>query len=215
MKRKRIVVMGFMGSCPIAGVIWQHVHYIVGLQQLGHEVYYIEDSARIPYNAESFDTSNDFSYATKLLARLANEFDFKNRWSFCARYLPELPTVGLSLRKIRQLYKSADAILNVCGAQEFNADLLASDRILYIESDPGVEQIKVDQRARSTIKYLRRHHALFTFGENVGSSSFPVPTHKLKWLPTRQPIVTDLWKTNRRPLPAAVFTSVEIGRAHV
>src|SRR5437762_4305838 len=208
MKRKRIVVMGFMGSCPIAGVIWQHVHYIVGLQRLGHEVYYIEDSARIPYNAETFDTSNDFSYATKLLARLANEFDFKNRWSFCARYFPELRTVGLPLRKIRQLYKSADAILNVCGAQEFNDDLLASDRILYIESDPGVEQIKVDQRVRSTIKYLRRHHALFTFGENVGSSSFPVPTHKLKWLPTRQPIVTDLWKTNRRPLPAAVFTSV-------
>ncbi|HTD01902.1 MAG TPA: hypothetical protein VK637_07135, partial [Chthoniobacterales bacterium] len=118
MKRKRIVVMGFMGSCPIAGVIWQHVHYIVGLQRLGHDVYYIEDSARIPYNAETFDTSNDFSYATKLLARLASEFDFKDRWAFCARYLAELPTVGLSLREIRQHYKSADAILNVCGAQE-------------------------------------------------------------------------------------------------
>ena len=168
MKRKRIVVMGFMGSCPIAGVIWQHVHYIVGLQRLGHDVYYIEDSARIPYDAETFDTSNDFSYATKLLAHLASEFDFKDRWAFCARYLPELPTAGLSLREIRQHYKSADAILNVCGAQEFNDDLLASDRILYVESDPGVEQIKVDQSIQSTIDYLRRHHALFTFGENVG-----------------------------------------------
>src|SRR5205085_185093 len=92
MKRKRIVVMGFMGSCPIAGVIWQHVHYIVGLQRLGHDVYYIEDSARIPYNAETFDTNNDFSYATRLLARLASEFDFKERWAFCARDLPELAT---------------------------------------------------------------------------------------------------------------------------
>ena len=46
MTRKRIVVMGFMGSCPIAGVVWQHLHYIVGLQRLGHEVYYVEDSAR-------------------------------------------------------------------------------------------------------------------------------------------------------------------------
>ena len=48
MKRKRLIVMGFMGSCPIAGVIWQHVHYIVGLQRLGHDVFYIEDSARLP-----------------------------------------------------------------------------------------------------------------------------------------------------------------------
>ena len=31
MNRKRIIVMGFMASCPIAGVVWQHVHYIVGL----------------------------------------------------------------------------------------------------------------------------------------------------------------------------------------
>jgi hypothetical protein len=30
----------------------------------------------------------------------------------------------------------------------------------------------------------------------------------MKWLATRQPIVTDLWKTNRPPAPAAVFTSV-------
>ncbi len=62
-KRKRIVVMGFMGSCPIAGVIWQHVHYIVGLQRLGHDVYYIEDSARMPYNPETFEISEDFQYA--------------------------------------------------------------------------------------------------------------------------------------------------------
>src|SRR5689334_11679754 len=110
MNRKRIVVMGFMGSCPIAGVIWQHVHYVVGLQRLGHEVYYIEDSARIPYNAETFDTSNDYTYAANLLKRLAEEFDFKSRWSFCARYLPELPTAGLPLKRIRQLYKTADAI---------------------------------------------------------------------------------------------------------
>jgi hypothetical protein len=180
----------------------------VGLQRLGHEVYYIEDSARIPYNAETFDTNNDYTYATKLLAGLAAEFDFKNRWAFCARYLPELPAVGLTLKKIRQLYKSADAILNVCGTQEFNDDLLASDRILYLESDPGVEQIKVDQNVESTINYLGRHHALFTFGENVGTKRFPVPTHGLKWLPTRQPIVTDLWKTQRGPGSAAVFTSI-------
>ena len=208
MKSKRIVVTGFMGSCPIAGVIWQHLHYIVGLQRLGHEVYYIEDSARIPYNAETFDTSNDYTYAATLLARLADEFDFKNRWSFCARYLPELPTAGLSLKKIRLLYQSADAILNICGTQEFNDDLLTSDRILYVESDPGVEQIKVDQGVQSTLAYLRRHHALFTFGENVGTKRFPVPVHRLKWFPTRQPIVTDLWRTRAAPPSTAIFTSI-------
>lgn len=208
MKRRRLIVMGFMGSCPIAGVIWQHIHYIVGLQKLGHDVFYIEDSARLPYNPVKMEVNNEFDYAARLLRDLAAEFDFKNRWSFCARYLPGNPTAGLPLKRIRELYREADAILNVCGTQEFNDDLLTSERILYIESDPGVEQIKVDQKVKATSKYLRRHHAIFTFGENVGTNVFPVPTRHLKWLPTRQPVVTDLWKNNRRPLPAAVFTSV-------
>jgi hypothetical protein len=207
-KRKRVVVMGFMGSIPIAGVIWQHIHYIIGLKRLGHDVYYIEDSARLTYNPETFDTGEDFSYAARVLDQLSREFDFKNRWAFCARFAKGIPTAGLSLKEVRQLYKDADAILNVCGAQEFNDDLLQSDRILYVESDPGVEQIKIDQRVRSTIDYLRRHRALFTFGENVGTKKFPVPTHGFKWLPTRQPVATDLWKTDRSPPRAAVFTSV-------
>jgi hypothetical protein len=122
--------------------------------------------------------------------------------------LPGNPTAGLSLKKIRQLYREADAILNVCGTQEFNDDLLVSDRILYVESDPGVEQIKIDKGVKSTMEYLRRHRALFTFGENVGTKTFPVPTHGFKWLPTRQPTVTDLWKTKRSPSDTAVFTSV-------
>jgi hypothetical protein len=208
MKRKRIVVMGFMGSCPIAGVIWQHIHYIVGLNRLGHDVYYIEDSARLPYNPETFEVNEDYGYAAKILARLAGEFGFRQRWSFCARFLPHTPTAGFGLQKIRQLYREADAILNVCGTQEFNDDLRRSDRLLYIESDPGLEQIKVDQRKKSTIEYLRQHHALFTFGENIGTKKFPVPLHGLRWLPTRQPIVTDLWKTSRRPAKGAVLTTI-------
>ena len=207
-KRKKIVVMGFMGSCPIAGVIWQHVHYIVGLNRLGHDVYYIEDSARLPYNPQTFDTNDDYGYAGKILSCLAREFGFQRRWSYCARYLPKNPTVGLPLKTIRQLYRDADAIFNVCGTQELNDDLRRSDRLIYIESDPGVEQIKVDQRKRSTIDYLRAHHALFTFGENVGTKEFPVPLHGIKWLPTRQPIVTDLWKTSRRPAKGAVLTTI-------
>jgi hypothetical protein len=208
LKRKRIVVMGFMGGMPIAGVIWQHVHYVVGLQRLGHDVYYIEDSARLPYNPETFEVNDEFDYAAKVLDRLAGEFDFKNRWAFCARYLKKNPTAGLPLKTIRQLYRDADAILNICGTQEFNDDLLKSDRIIYVESDPGVEQIKIDKRIRSTIDYLSRHHALFTFGENVGTKNFPVPTHGFRWHPTRQPIATDLWKTDRGPRRAAVFTSI-------
>jgi hypothetical protein len=208
MARKRIVVMGFMAGCPIAGVVWQHIHYIVGLQRLGHEVYYIEDSARLPYDPTTFEVTNDYSYALKNLARLAAQFGFEHRWAFCARYLPDEPCHGLSIEKVRDLYRTADAILNVCGTQELNADLLASERILYVESDPGVEQILVDKGDPKPIEYLSRHRTLFTFGEHIGTPEFPVPLHQFQWLPTRQPVVTDFWKADAPPPAGAVFTSI-------
>ncbi len=208
MNRKRIVVMGFMASCPIAGVIWQHVHYIVGLQRLGHEVYYIEDSARLPYDPQKFEITNDYSYALSFLDKLSRQFGFEGRWAFCARYLPGEPCHGLSIERVRELYREADAIFNVCGTQEMNADLLQSERILYIESDPGVEQIRVDKGEAKPIEYLSQHRKLFTFGENIGTPECPIPTHQFQWLPTRQPVVTDFWKTDVPPLPGALFTSV-------
>jgi hypothetical protein len=208
MDRKRIVVMGFAAGCPIAGVVWQHIHYIVGLQKLGHEVYYIEDSARLPYNPVTYEVTDDYSYAAGILEKLAKEYGFDGRWSYCARYLPETPCAGLPLSRVRELYREADAILNVCGSQEFNEDLLKSDRILYVESDPGVEQIKVDKGAATTVEYLKAHRALFTFGEDIGTEHFPVPLHGFTWLPTRQPVVTDLWHVETPPRAGAVFTSV-------
>ncbi|MBA3386360.1 MAG: hypothetical protein H0T95_07050, partial [Chthoniobacterales bacterium] len=55
---------------------------------------------------------------------------------------------------------------------------------------------------------LRAHQTLFTFGENVGTKVFPVPARAVKWLPTRQPVVTDFWKTTKPPAASAVFTSI-------
>lgn len=208
MQRKRIVVMGFMAGCPIAGVVWQHLHYIVGLQRLGHEVYYVEDSARYPYNPVTYDTSPDYTYAAETLSRLGSKFGFADRWSYCARFQQEPQTAGMDHAKIRELYRTADAILNVCGSQEFNEDLLQSDRILYVESDPGVEQIRIDQGKTSTLEYLHRHRALFTFGENIGSPAFEVPLHGVEWLPTRQPVVTEFWRCDSPPPRGAMFTSV-------
>ncbi len=199
MKRKKIAVLGFMANCPIAGVVWQHIHYIVGLQRLGHEVYYIEDTSRIPYDPVQQTPTEDYSFAADVLARLAKEHDFEGRWAFSPRYKSPEETAGLSRSFLNRLYADADALLNLCGSHELNDDLLRSERIVYVESDPAVEQIKVDQGNKATAAFLARHCARFTFGENVGRPEFPVPLHGLIWLPTRQPVVCDFWSSAAPP----------------
>jgi hypothetical protein len=208
MARKRIVVMGFMGGIPIAGVVWQHLHYIVGLQRLGHDVYYCEDSARQAYNPETFYYGEDWSYAARFLEKMARRFGFEGRWGYCARFLPDQPTAGLSREKIRELIKTADAALNVCGTQEIHEELRGAANLVYVESDPGVEQARLDNGDNEPREYLDQHRALFTFGESIGTPEFPIPLHGYRWLPTRQPVVTDLWKTDTPPPDDAVFTTI-------
>ena len=211
MKRKKIIVLGFMGGMPIAGVIWQHIHYIVGLQRLGHEVYYVEDTSNYPYDPVAFNISEDYSYAAQTLGRLAEEYGFQGRWAYCARYKDPFESAGMSLASLKDLYREADCALNICGSHDMNDEIRSIRNLIYMESDPGVEQIKIDQGESTTIDYLKEHRHLFTFGENIGTPAFAVPTHGFKWLPTRQPVVTDLWCPAAEPLapdPAALFTTI-------
>ncbi len=117
MKKKRIIVLGFMAGCPIAGVIWQHIHYIVGLQRLGHEVFYVEDTSRFPYNPATFDISDDYTYATETLATLAKEHDFEGKWAYCARYRDPFEIAGMERSQLLELYQTCDAALNICGSR--------------------------------------------------------------------------------------------------
>jgi hypothetical protein len=206
--KKRIVVMGFMAGIPIAGVVWQHLHYIVGLQRLGHDVYYCEDSARYVYNPVTYEYGEDYSYAVAELERLSRRFGFENRWAFSARFIKGEPTAGMTRLQMLELIRSADAVLNICGSQEMHEELRGMGNFLYIESDPGLEQIRIDNGDLEPRTYLDEHRKLFTFGENIGTSLFPVPLHGMEWLPTRQPVVTDFWKADGPPPVDAVFTTI-------
>src|SRR4051812_49350041 len=46
--RNKIVLLGMMSRMPVAGVVWQTAHYLVGLQRLGYDVYYVEASGHHP-----------------------------------------------------------------------------------------------------------------------------------------------------------------------
>jgi hypothetical protein len=210
MKQKKIIVLGFMGGCPIAGVIWQHIHFIVGLQRLGHDVYYVEDTGTYPYNPVRPDIS-DHSYSTLTLSKLANEHGFEGRWAYCARYRAPFAVDGMEWRTLLKLYKEADCALNICGSHAINEEIASVRHLIYVESDPGVQQIKIDKGDRVTIDYMRAHRQLFTFGENIGTREFLIPLHDFSWMGTRQPIVTDFWcaaEEARSPNPEAALTSI-------
>jgi hypothetical protein len=159
----------------------------------------------------TFDISDDFSYAAQTIGKLASQHGFKGRWAYCARYKEPFAIAGMERDALLKLYKEADCALNICGSHELNEELASISHLIYVESDPGEEQIKIDKGERDTIDYLRAHQHHFTFGENIGTSAFAVPVHDFTWLTTRQPVVTDFWCATAEappPPPEALLTSI-------
>jgi hypothetical protein len=207
----KVIVLGFMGRTPISGVIWQHLHYLVGLQRLGCEVWYVEDTSIWPYDPKAMTVTDDERPVIELLGKLASEFGFEDKWIYRARFKNPFITAGQSDLAYRQLLADADCALNICGAHELHEEIAIVKKLIYIESDPGVEQILIDQGGEMNRDFLQSFHYRFTFGESIGTDAFPVPLYGLEWLPTRQPVVTDFWLSaaeHSTPSPMPVFTSI-------
>src|SRR5207247_920782 len=82
--RPKIVVLGMMTKIPVAGVVWQTMHYLVGLERLGFDAYYVEAHARTPsmfVHAPHEDVSDT---AAAFIATTMRRFGLEDRWAFHA-----------------------------------------------------------------------------------------------------------------------------------
>src|SRR5512133_1004093 len=58
-QKLRIIVGGLVGQYPLGGVAWDYFHYVLGLHELGHDVYYDENTNTWPYDAVKQQPSDD------------------------------------------------------------------------------------------------------------------------------------------------------------
>lgn len=201
----KIVVFGILFWYPLAGVTYQFLHYLIGLRELGYDSYYVEDSGRWVYDPRINDLTPDAAANVAAVAPLLAAHGFGDRWAFRGAY-PDGQCYGMSETKILGLYRDADALLNVTGAQELREEHLVCPRRIYVESDPFAAQVRVAQGDRLTIGQLELHDTHFSFGENLGAPDCQVPVERFQWLPTRQPVALALWHNDDRPSDAAYTT---------
>ncbi|HAA04332.1 MAG TPA: hypothetical protein DCE18_13240, partial [Syntrophobacteraceae bacterium] len=202
----KIIVFGILFWYPLAGVTYQFLHYLIGLRRLGYDPYYIEDSARYVYDPRIIDLTADASANVAAVAPILEAHGFADRWAFRGSY-PGGRCYGMSQEAILQLYRDADAFLNVTAAQEIREEQLACRRRIYVESDPFAAQAGVVQGNAGTIAALSAHDTHFSFGENLGAPDCGVPVERFNWLPTRQPVVMDLWDSTHVP-PGGTYTTI-------
>jgi len=202
--RGKVVVLHFAGQMPLAGIAWQAINYLVGLERLGFEAWYVEDHGANPYDPRIASVSMDCAYNLAVLRRTMERHGFAGRWA----YWDAINDVyhGLTREAVRALYREADALVNLCGATRLRDEHMACARRAMIDTDPVYEQIKYAAADREARAYLDAHTHFFTYGENVGGPGWIVPLCGVPWRATRPPVVLDLWRSAQPP--GACFTTI-------
>lgn len=180
-----------MGRSPFAGVAWQVLHYLEGLNRLGCDVCYIEDTGSWPYDPEQNTITDKLDYTEHYIGRLMTWCGFSDRWAYCA---PTGRTFGLSRSKILERLEQADVLINVTGSTVLQDEHLRVPVRIYLETDPVLPQIEIAKGNQFYINLLSAHTHHFTYGENLSSPGCAVPVGQFHYFPTRQPVLLDWWK---------------------
>jgi GT2 family glycosyltransferase len=204
---KKIVLLGMMTRIPVAGVVWQTAQYLVGLERLGFEPYYVETHARTPSMLMEREEDDSSAKAAVFIDRVMRRFGMRDRWAFYALHDDDR-CFGMSRPQLKRLYDSALALINLHGGTEpFLPELRQSERLVYLETDPVQLQVELHQDLQQTIDFLEPHCAFFTFAENYGAPDCRLPVQdRFPLQPTRQPVVLDFWRP--RDVDATKLTTV-------
>src|SRR5215212_918315 len=101
-----------MSKMPVAGVVWQTVHYLVGFQRLGYDVYYVEAHARTPSMFMETEQCDGSLKAAAFIDGVMRRFGLADRWAYHALHEPDARCYGMSDTALRELYASADVLIN-------------------------------------------------------------------------------------------------------
>lgn len=201
-----IVVGGYIVGYPLGGMTWHYLNYLLGLQSLGHEVWFLESTGdwAEPYDPTTNTCSPDATYGLNYLREtfeyvgLPLRFCYENKFAGMHH--------GLSKEELHALLKRADVMICVSGVTPINPEWPRVKRMCVIDTDPVFTQLRMNHDA-GHLDYFRQFDVAATFGKLIGTAASPLPTHGFDWVPTSQPIALDHWP--EAPPPATrVFSTL-------
>jgi hypothetical protein len=211
----RIIVSGLVGLHPVGGMAWHYLQYVIGLAQLGHDVYYHEDTWSWPYHTVERTYTSDGNYSARYIGDFFERYapELGERWHYL--HLHET-SFGMARAAFDEVARTADVFLNVSGAGFIPDNLSPRCVKVFLDTDPGYNQIMLSERFAWSENVERwcasvaTHDHHFTFAENIHGADCVIPTMGFEWKTTRMPVVIDLWEPAARnePPEAAPWTTI-------
>jgi ATP-binding cassette, subfamily B, bacterial len=205
--RPKIVLLGMLTKIPVGGVAWLVAQYAAGFERLGYEVYYVEAHSRTPSMFMGHQDDDGTKRAVSYLADVAARFGFRDRWAFQALH-EHGRCYGMSAGQLDRLYRDAALIINMHGGTLPFPEHAATDRLVFLGTDPVEVELEVHRGDRRAIEFLDQHVAFFTWGLNFGNPDCKLPwASPFRFVPSPPPVVLEFWENDRVP-DGAPFTTI-------
>ena len=207
----RIVLGSYMVRYPLGGNLSWALQWLVGLQRLGHDIYFVEKSG---YSNSCFDPvrdimSDDCSYGVAVVGDLFARFGLGGRWCYVdagGRYY------GLGRADVEDVFRSADLFIDMGTHGSWLAEAATAKLRVLVEAEPGFTQMKMARRLAAG-EVLAEYDAYYSIGQNIGTAASTAPLAGRCWRSVFNPVVPELFATT--PAPAdGPFTTVMNWRAH-
>jgi hypothetical protein len=211
----RIIVGGLVGQYPLGGVAWDYFHYVLGLAELGHEVYYHEDTWTWPFNPVGGYPVDDPAYTADFIGNFFRRYapELAERWCYVLLHDKHL---GIQKPAWDDICRTADVYLNVSGACFLPDELGPNCRRVFIDTDPGYNQILMATRPAWSehvdrwVSDIQQHDVHLTYAENIHGDDCLIPKVGIDWVPTRCVVTLPPWQRVKEatPPPGGPFTTV-------
>lgn len=201
----RIVFAGSIGRCGLGGQAWASLQYLIGLRELGHEVFYLEDCGESSwvYNWEAQEWTFDLSYPAAYVRDSLEPFGFSGNWV----YRTNKESCGATLKTFGEFCAAADLlIVRNLPLWDWREEYDRPTRRAFIDGDPAFTQISIANGDAGLASAIARCERRFTVGYRHGAADCAIPDAGGPWLPTIHPVALSHWPV--ASCEATHFTSV-------
>lgn len=207
----RIIIASYLVRYPVGGYQSWMLQWLLGLERLGHEVYFVEKAG---WENSCFDPitnqmGNDPSYGINSLRNLFRRFGFDRRWCYVAfdgKYY------GLSRHQIENIFCETDLYLDHMDGSEWEEESQHAHLRVMVDGEPAYFQMQMEQREKRGEKLPTFDH-YYSVGLNIGSSQSHAPTAGRVWKPVIESVLLDLFPHMPPPV-GAPWTTVMSWQAH-
>lgn len=211
----RIIVGGLVGQFPLGGVAWDYFHYCLALAELGHDVYYHEDTWVWPYDPVKRHPTDDPDYSVRFIKDFFDTYapHLSHKWHYVLLHEKHF---GMSEADFNEVARTADIFLNVSGACFFPDQLNPKALKVFMDTDPGYNQIMLHEKfgwsehVERWCGQVADHDRHLTYAENIYAPDCVIPRMDFDWQITRPVVSLGPWRMVRDAAPPvdAPFTTV-------